>query len=324
MAMRVSLTQSLAIVATALLCGCAARGDATGRAPRPRATGELSPETRVSASALSDYMAKVRHLSANAQAAPTSSVRETLEIRDADLAADLLRLSQAPAAATHRAVAERYRVRGVLDAAYRHYNAAVKLDARDAAGYEGLARVWRDWGLPQLALGDAHRAVFFAPASAAAHNTLGTVMQALGRHEDARAAYELATALDAQASYAFNNLCYLSFLDGGTEGAIVACRRALSLDPTLTAARNNLALAYAASGRMDLAQTEFIDANDAGRGLYNVGITHLASGNYAAAVAAFDAASRANPLLAIARERASQIRSQLQATRTGYAGPQEP
>ena len=36
MAMRVSLTQSLTIVAAALLCGCAARGDATGRAPRPR------------------------------------------------------------------------------------------------------------------------------------------------------------------------------------------------------------------------------------------------------------------------------------------------
>ena len=322
--MRVWLTQSLTIVAAALLCGCAARSDAAGRAPRPPSTGELSPDTRASATALSDYMAKVRHLSASAQPAPTPSVLETLEIRDADLAADLLRLSQTPTAAAHRAVAERYRVRGVLDAAYRHYDAAVKLNARDAAGYDGRARVWRDWGLPQLALGDAHRAVYFAPASAAVHNTFGTVMQALGRHEDARAAYELASWLDAEASYAFNNLCYLSFLDGRTERAIVACRRALALDPTLTAARNNLALAYAASGRMDLAQTEFIDANDAGRGLYNVGITHLASGNYSAAVAAFDAASRANPLLAIARERASQVRFQLHAARTGYAGTREP
>jgi tetratricopeptide (TPR) repeat protein len=208
----------------------------------------------------------------------------------------------------------------VRDAAYRHYNAAVKLDARDAAAYDGLARVWRDWGLPQLALSDAYRAVYFAPASAAFHNTLGTVMQSLGRHDDARAAYDRATLLDAQAAYAFNNLCYLSFVEGQTGGAIAACRRALSLDPALTAARNNLALAYAASGLMDLAEAEFIDANDAGRGLYNIGITHLASRNYPAAVAAFDAASRANPLLAIARERASQVRTQLHATRTGYAG----
>ena len=105
-----------------------------------------------------------------------------------------------------------------------------------------------------------------------------------------------------------------------SEGAIVACRRALALDPTLTTARNNLALAYAASGLMDLAQAEFIDANDAGRGLYNIGIAHLASRDYPAAVAAFDAASRANPLLAIARERASQVRTQLHAAPTGYAG----
>jgi tetratricopeptide (TPR) repeat protein len=318
--MRVSLTQGLAIAAAALLCGCAARGNTVGRPPLPPSTGEVSPQPEASATALSDYMAQVRHLSASAQPVPKSSVLETLESRDKDLAADLLRLSKAPTAAAHRAVAERYRARGVLDAAYRHYNAAVKLDARDAAGYDGLARVWRDWGLPQLALGDAHRAVYFAPASAAFHNTLGTVMQALGRQKDARAAYELASMLDGQAAYAFNNLCYLSFLEGHSEGAIVACRRALALDPTLKAARNNLALAYAASGLMDLAQAEFIDANDAGRGLYNIGIAQLASRDYPAAVAAFDAASRANPLLAIARERASQVRTQLHATPTGYAG----
>jgi protein O-GlcNAc transferase len=317
--MRVPLTRSLAIAAAALLCGCAARNGVAGRPPRPASTGEVSPDAQASVASLSDYMAKVRHLSASAEPARTASVLETLERRDADLAADLRRVSEAPTAAAHRAVAERYRVRGVLDAAHRHYNAAVKLDARDARAYDGLARVWRDWGLPQLALGDAYRAAHFAPASAAARNTLGTVMQALGRHQDARAAYELASWLDPEAAYAFNNLCYLSFLDGRAEGAIAECRKALSLEPTLTAARNNLALAYAASGRMDLARTELLDANDASRGPYNVGIVHLAAGNRSAAVAAFDAASRANPLLAIARERASQVRSQLHAARAGSA-----
>jgi tetratricopeptide (TPR) repeat protein len=317
--MRVPLTQGLAIAAAAALCGCAARGDATRRPPRQPSTAELSSAARASGSELSEYVAKVRQLSANANPAPKSAVVETLESRDADLAGDLAGLSATPTAAAHRAVAERYRVRGVLDAAYRHFNAAVKLDARDGAAHEGLARVWRDWGLPELALGDAYRAVYFAP-SAASHNTLGTVMQALGRREDARAAYELAIRLDTGASYAFNNLCYLSFLDGQPAAAIVACRRALSLDPTLTAARNNMALAYAASGRMDLARVEFLDANDAGRGFYNVGIAYLASGNRDAALAAFDTASRANPLLAIARERASQIRCQLQTACSRYYG----
>ena len=80
--MRVSLTQCLAIVAAALLCGCAARTNTIGRPPLPPSTGEVSPETGASATDLSDYMAKVRHLSASAQPVPKSSVQETLESRD--------------------------------------------------------------------------------------------------------------------------------------------------------------------------------------------------------------------------------------------------
>ena len=81
----------------------------------------------------------------------------------------------------YRSLAERYRERGVLDAAYRNFNRAIALNPRDAAAYEGLARVWRDWGLPALALGDAYRATYYAPQSASARNTYGTVMQALGQ-----------------------------------------------------------------------------------------------------------------------------------------------
>ena len=81
--MRVSLTQSLVIVAAALLCGCAARTNATGRPPRQPSTGEVFPDTGASGTDLSDYMAKVRHLSASAQPVSKSSVQETLESRDA-------------------------------------------------------------------------------------------------------------------------------------------------------------------------------------------------------------------------------------------------
>ena len=79
--MRVSLTQSLVIVAAALLCGCAARTNTTGGPPRPPSTGAVSPDTGASGTDLSDYMAKVRHLSANQQSVPKSSVQETLESR---------------------------------------------------------------------------------------------------------------------------------------------------------------------------------------------------------------------------------------------------
>ena len=55
---------------------------------------------------------------------------------------------------------------------------------------------------------------------------------------------------------------------------------ALELDPTMTAARNNLALAFAASGRVDLARAHFLDAGDRASALYNTGIVYLASGDY--------------------------------------------
>ena len=79
----------------------------------------------------------------------------------------------------------------------------------------------------------------------------------------------------------------------------------------MPAARNNLALAYAASGRIDLARSEFVAASDRASGLYNTGIVYLAAGDYPAALNAFDEASKARPTFHLARERARQIRAQM-------------
>jgi len=296
-------------LAAALLSGCAAR---QSRTSQPESAREKAPATAAAApESLSDYMQKVRHLSANARPVSKNEAVETLETRDPAIVAELLLVSNEPTGDRYRSLAERYRERGVLDAAYRNFNRAIALNPRDGAAYEGLARVWRDWGLPALALGDAHRAVYYAPRSASARNTYGTVMQALGRYDDARRAYELATSLDPQGAYAVNNLCYLAFLNGRLDAAIETCRKALELDPSMTTARNNLALAFAASGRKDLAHTEFLNAVDRASGLYNMGIVYLASGDSASALNAFDHASKARPTFHLARERARQIRAQM-------------
>ena len=311
---------SLALVLM-LAAGCAARGKTRSTAP---GHGEApSDPGRPEQQSLSETIRKIRHLSATARPKTVETEITRLEAGDAAFASDLATLKGAPSGESYRRVAERYHAAGVLDAAYRHFNRAVLLNPRDAAAYEGLARVWRDWRLPELALGDAHRAVYHAPASASARNTLGTIMQALGRPEDARHAYELASALDPRAGYAVNNLCYLSFVSGEIDEAIETCSRALTLDPQLRAARNNLALAYAATGRLDLARAHFLDAGDRASGLYNIGIVHLASGDPRGALSAFDEATKARPTFAVARQRAQQIRAQLRlteiATRTSDA-----
>ena len=73
----------------------------------------------------------------------------------------------------------------VFDKAHGALARALQLDPRDARTYDALARLWRDAGLPHLALGDAYRAVHFSAWRAGTRNTLGTVLQALGRSREA-------------------------------------------------------------------------------------------------------------------------------------------
>jgi Flp pilus assembly protein TadD len=171
----------------------------------------------------------------------SADVLATVEASDPELSAALVKLAAAETPETHRMVAGVYRELGILDMAYDHFLRASQLDRTDAAAYEGLARVWRDWGFPHLGLADASRATYWAPGSASAHNTLGTVLARLGHSREARHEYERAIQLDPQAAYPLNNLCYLSFLTGDDLRAVNECKAALALDPTLKAAGETLA-----------------------------------------------------------------------------------
>lgn len=173
---------------------------------------------------------------------PASSATSlpTVEASDSTLAAALLAASMAATPDAHVRVAERYRELGILDMAHDHFLTALQLDRADASAYEGLARIWRDWGFPQLGVADASRAVYYAPSSASAHNTLGTVLAAIGHRGEARSEYERAIQLDPRAAYAMSNLCYLSFLEGDAPKAVTECQAALAVDPALAAARSTL------------------------------------------------------------------------------------
>jgi tetratricopeptide (TPR) repeat protein len=255
---------------------------------------------------LEESMAKIRHLMATARPEPKPAVK-TLEETDPVLSAALKTLAAATTAENLYEVGAAYHRRGLLDRAHGYYMRALRLNPRYADAHEGVARLWRDWGLPQLGLGDAHRAIYYAPASASARNTLGTLLHAAGLRGPARDAYEMAAVLDRDAGYAFSNLCYLSFVEGKASQAIAECQRALRLDPTLAAARNNLGLTYAAIGRLDLARSEFAAAGGATRAAYNMGVVYLAEKNFSAAADEFDAA-RAAPRLVDAERRARDAR----------------
>lgn len=261
-------------------------------------------------------MDRLRHLQTERRPVRVLQNVSTIEQRDADLAEALALLAVWPTASNYRAVGDHYRRLGLLDKAYEHYSEAVLLNRYDARAYESLARVWRDWGLTHFGLVEAHRAVFYAPLAASAHNTLGTILQALGQREAARSEYQRALDLDSGAAYALNNLCYASFLDGRFTQAIEECSVALAVEPDLIPARNNLALVYAARGLDGRAEEEFATAAGLGAAAYNMGMVHLAERRYGAAVSAFQKAERVQPLLTDAPERWRQ--AQRLARRNGW------
>jgi superkiller protein 3 len=223
------------------------------------------------------------------------------------LSSALLKAAAAPSAESLDAVGYRYYQLGVLDVAMRFYSRALAKKPHDVGALDGRARIWRNWGRLNEALGDASRATYFGPDSPQAWNTLGTIMQMAGRSAEAEDMYRRAVALDDKAVYAMNNLCYLSFVAGDMHEAMEQCSRALLVDEDFVPARNNRGLVYAASEEPDRAFQDFSKAGPA-RASYNFGIVLMAEKKYAAAVNAFEAAYRADPDFAAAHVRARRAR----------------
>ena len=168
-------------------------------------------------------------VSASEAARPPAPVLPSLESTDPDLRAALARLLAAPTAAHYLAVSNEYLRNGVFDRADDFLNRSLAANGPDASIYDARARLWRDWGQPAEGLGDAHRAVFMAPQSAAAHNTLGTVLYRLGRRNEAKASFTRALQVDVTAWYAMANLCHVNMNAGDTKTAIDQCHKAAAL-----------------------------------------------------------------------------------------------
>jgi tetratricopeptide (TPR) repeat protein len=296
---------TVCLLSSTFVGGCALR------APSAHDAGDRKPDE---AGALSDYIASVQRAMAAARP-PRAAGANRLEERDADLFALRAAVQVAPTADRHRLLAEAYARRGVLDAAFDHFTAAIKLSPKSGAAYEGRARIWRDWGQPQMGLADAHRAIYRSPDQPGPQNTLGTLLLKMGLFREARGAFKEALARSPRADYALNNLCYVHLMESRAEDAIDACRDALAIAPGSKTARNNLALAYAATGDSRAAYREFAHDGDVAAASYNMGIALAAVGRFPEAARAFDTAWRLDPRQLDARDRARQL-----ASRTASAG----
>ena len=301
----------------AAVAGCSARpgGGLSTRFVKPgEPTADFDDRSATApAPGLQEVTRKIRELQERATPHPKTSLLPTLESQNQELAAALMRVALLPSAESHRLAAAAYLEAGVADYAFRHYQRALKSAPCDSASFEGLARIWRNWGRPDLGLGDAHRAIFCRPQSASAYNTLGTLLEALGQRKEARTALEFALRLDPKAAFAHNNLCFIAIRDGEGAEAQPACERALELDPAMVTARTNLALALAMQGEVQRAEAVLLETSDRGRAQFNVGMLRMSVGDYAAAAQAFDVAAVAGPSSGEAWRRAKQARQLAQA-----------
>jgi len=239
---------------------------------------------------------------------PVQNVGLSVEEVDPRLSAALLYETVAPTAANHLRVAAEYRRLGILDLSARHIDQAIAVEPRLGKAHEALAQLWRDWGYPDVGLGAAYRAVFFAPKSASAENTLGTLLSALGQADEARHAYERALEKDPRAAWVLNNLCDLERRAGRLDAAADQCRAAIALDPDFKVAHNNLGLTLAALGDLPRAYVEFLAAGDEAAASYNMGLVHMADGDYITAAEAFEAAIKLRPTFTAAKKRAHALR----------------
>ena len=197
------------VAAAALLASACASGRSSNRfirygggsGPIELMEGPVPPPPVISEAAV---QAAVRTAKRERGAVPAAL--PTAETTDGTLRDALQALRDRPSAEAHVRVARAYVRLGVLDLAVDHFDEAVRLNPRSAAAYDGRARAWRDWHLPGYAIGDAYRAVHFAPRSGAAQNTLGTVLMLTGTCQGAQAAFERALALDPSATWAASNL----------------------------------------------------------------------------------------------------------------------
>lgn len=153
-----------------------------------------------------DALDRARREALAQRAAEPRAKLPSIEGADPALREALAGLGHRPSPAAHVAVGLEYERLGIRDLAFDHYSDALRLDPEYAPAWDRRARLWRDWYMIALALGDAHRGAYFAPESGEAQNTLGTVLESAGQCEAALSAYRKALVLAPGAGWASENV----------------------------------------------------------------------------------------------------------------------
>jgi len=139
-------------------------------------------------------------------------------------------------------------VDGKLDAALRHLERSIALDARSGRAFYNRGRVHDQLGDSRAAVKDYRRALRLRPDSWAPHANLGAIFLEERRLDDALRHLDQAIALHRSHPNAWVNRGAVRLLQGRAELAIRDLEHALVLDPDNATAHRYLAHLYAERG----------------------------------------------------------------------------
>lgn len=231
----------------------------------------VAPSSQAPSPSLGDYMQAVYKISQGSSPEVEQQRRKLLDAHP-DLAQLAARIqTDATAVEARKTLAAAYLDAGLLWDAYNLYDEILKIQPTDFETEIGLAKVWDKWGDYNLARQHARTAISMNPRSPEAHDLMGKVALHHNDPNEAVGSFQLALQLSPDDAVITANLGYAYMLAGNLPQAKVNFQKALSLDPTLVEARNNLGIVLAQTGdyagafaQMELASKPEVALNNLG------------------------------------------------------------
>jgi tetratricopeptide (TPR) repeat protein len=192
-----------------------------------------------------------------------------------------------------------YRAKGDNDHAIADYDAAIRLDPKDAVAYSNRGIAYRVKGDNDRAIADSDHAIRLNPKYAAAYNNRGLAYRAKGDNDRAIPDYDAAIRLDPKFAAAYTNRGDYYRTKGDNDRAIADYDAAIRLDPKAALAYNNRGNAYSAKGDNDRAMADYdaairLNPKDA-HPYANRGMIYRAKGDNDRAIADYDQAIQLDP-----------------------------
>jgi Flp pilus assembly protein TadD len=184
--------------------------------------------------------------------------------------------------------------RGKFDEADATFRRALQTTPDSVAATVGLGRVCRDRGDDEEALQHLRRAAQLAPDDPTVLGELALTYQASNDDASAEALFQVVVDKTGSAE-AYNNLGFSRLLQRRYSDAVPPLEKAVSLAPGDSRVRNNLAVAYAMTGRSERAYRLFENTLGKAAAYNNLGYLYMIQGRRQEAEAALRSAMEASP-----------------------------